>query len=123
MTDELERAMASALEEVTAGAVAPATKASTPFSVVTKQEPSLADHVGRHISLNTRLKARLRQAITEATSEYEERCGKIRTEFGAKIDRALGELEEARDSELRFALKRYHERLSELAELQQRMTL
>jgi hypothetical protein len=123
-TEELEKTLALDLDKSLATTeTGRMPKAFTPHMVVPKPEPSLADHVGKHIDIAMKLRGQLRHAVTTAEAGLARELADIRTSFGHKIDAEVAKLETARETEMRLAVERHHEKLAELAELRQLLNM
>jgi hypothetical protein len=118
----LEKDLAAALDTVATTANEAAKNVFPALRVAAKAELSLPDQLSKLEEISNQFRAKLRRAVAEATMEYRRQRDAVYKDFGSRIDTEVARLEEARDNELKLAIRHYHERLRELSELQQRMT-
>jgi hypothetical protein len=127
LEQDLAKALAidvAGIDPAKAAAANEAAKAAfPPLRIASKTELSLSDQLSKLEDISSQFRAKLRRAVAEATMDYRRQREAIYKDFTGRIDTEVARLEDARDNELKLALRQLHERLRELAELQGRMDL
>lgn len=127
LEQDLAKALAIDVADIDPAKAAAANEAAKaafpPLRIASKTELSLADQLSKLEDISNQFRTKLRRAVAEATMGYRRQREAIYKDFTSRIDTEVARLEDARDTELKLALRQFHEKLRELAELQGRMDL